>query len=1160
MTMEPSSGRAGRQRRARSATADPLTLESMRLAVAGMLGQPPAEVGDSDDLIHRGVDSMHIMRLANTWRRAGVDLKFAELIECPTLGAWWALASGRGATADRQPTVQSAETLVDEGAPFALSPMQKAYWVGERDAQVLGGVSAHFYVEFDGSNVAPRRLEGAVRAVIQRHGMLRARFLKDATQQILAESPWSGVTVHDLRDRGEASSTAALQQIRERLSKRRLRIDRGEVFDVQLSLLPDDRTRLHINISMIACDAQSFQIVLGDLAAAYMRPDLPSAPIGYSFARYLAEQAARRTEAHARGRAYWTEQLATLPGAPQLPLAVEPDRLTDHGINRRFEWLSPAERSALGEHARANGLTLPVALATAFAEVLAAWSAEPRFLLNVPLFDREDFHPEVPALVGDFTNVITLSVEADRNLSFAKRAGVLQARLAANVSHAEYSGAEVLRDLARMRPGDWMMAPVVFTSAIGMGDLFNADVRRGFGQPVWTISQTPQVWLDYQVTERDDGLLVNWDVVEELFPAGVLDTMFEAYIRLLRVLADEAHDWSGPLPALLPEPQEQVRAAVNATHGPWPDGLLHAEFFKQAETKPERMALAWGETESLSYGELADRALRVARLLQQRSVVPGDTVAITLPRGPDQIAAVLGVLAAGAAYVPVGIEQPPRRRAEIYRDAGVRTALVDSRVNSADWPDGVEPLTVAMAEGIPASCGPVDIDPDALAYVIYTSGSTGTPKGVEITHAAAMNTIADINARFEVGPADLALGVSALDFDLSAYDIFGMLGVGATLVLLDDDNRREARRWVELVTRWRITVWNSVPALLDMLLVAAGREGLPSLRLALVSGDWIGLDLPQRVFDASDGCRCIALGGATEAAIWSNVFEVSTVLPSWRSIPYGRPLRNQRFRVVDSRGRDCPDWVPGELWIGGKGVARGYRGDAQRSTAQFVEHQGGRWYRTGDIGRYWPDGTLEFLGRADHQVKIRGHRIELGEIEAALERHPMVAQASVVPIGNPFQRIAAAVVGVDGNLDSAELRPFLSDRLPAYMIPSELVVLSDLPLTANGKVDGKALAELISDQAVGALGERARGQVETAISQLWAELLGVADVGRSNSFFALGGDSLIATRLVDAIGRRFGVDVSLRHFFAAPTVAELAALVDAGVTSSSEEAIEEGVI
>ncbi|MFC4014176.1 AMP-binding protein, partial [Nonomuraea purpurea] len=377
-----------------------------------------------------------------------------------------------------------------------------------------------------------------------------------------------------------------------------------------------------------------------------------------------------------------------------------------------------------------------------------------------------------------------------------------------------------------------------------------------------------------------------------------------------------------------------------------------------------------------------------------------------------------------------------------------------------------------------------------------------------------------------------------------------LLGVGGAVVLVEEDQRRDADAWLDLTRRHGVTVWNTVPALLDMLLVNAGPDDLATLKVAMVSGDWVGLDLRDRLVALVPGARLIALGGATEAAIWSNFHEVDEVPPHWRSIPYGRPLRNQLFRVVDARGRDCPDWVVGELWIGGAGVAEGYRGDPERTAERFVSVGGTRWYRTGDLGRYWPDGTLEFLGRADFQVKIRGHRIELGEVEAALAAFPGVRDAVAVAVGG---RLAAAVVAGDGL--PAGVEEFLRERLPGYMVPDQMLVLESFPLSGNGKIDRDELGRMLDGTAADTADEPPREGIESELAELWSDLLDCPVRGRTQSFFALGGDSITATRMIGQVRARYGAEVPLRLLFDRPTVADLAAAVE-----EQGEHYEEGVL
>ncbi len=1157
--------------------------------VAELLGEAPEEIEPTENLVETGIDSVTVMRIVDAWTRGGLAIKFAELFERPTVADWWRLVAERTPEhASKPPAAPVGNAApVDEAAPFELSPIQHAYWVGRGDDQVLGGVGCRVYLEIDGTDVDPDRLHAAVRAVAARHPMLRVRVHADGTQQIMTETDWPGLTVHDLRFSGDSApatpaaatrganeltthdddvhatgdrvpgdgelrapgdgdahipdDTAALTALRARLSARKLDAERGEVFDVQLSLRPGGATRLHIELDLLVADVLSFNIFLDDLAAAYRGMDLPA--LGYSFPRYRAELAALRAGEVAADRAYWQDRLADLPAAPALPLAVEPEQIGVPRFERIARWLPPVAYERLGARAAEHRVTVAMMLATAFCEVLGRWSNTSRMLLNVPVFDRKHLHSDVPEMIADFTNLVLLDVDLSAP-AFVERVRRTQRQFQSDISHTAYSGLDVLRDLTRHGDGHGG-APVVFAANLNSGDLLGREFRDAFGELGFMLSQTPQVWLDHQLMEMDGGLYLNWDYVPELFDEGVVEAMFDAYCAVLEWLSEG--DWSSPPPVELPASQQVVRAVVGATERAESGAVLHGAFFAHAAQAPDRPALLWLEG-ALSYGELAQWALRIAGGLVAAGVQPGDLVAVTLPKGPSQVAAILGVLAAGAAYVPSGIDQPAARRERMFAAAGVRHVVAEGA-----WPADVRVISPAEPGGEPLA-EIVETVSAATAYVIFTSGSTGQPKGVEVSHRAAVNTVEDINARFGVGPDDRALAVSAADFDLSVYDMFGLLGAGGALVLVDEADRREAPRWVELCARLAVTVWNTVPALFDMYLTAAEAAATPDrIRLVLVSGDWVGLDLPGRYYARCPRGRFVALGGATEAAIWSNAFEVARVEPEWRSIPYGFALRNQCYRVVDTAGRDCPDWVAGELWIGGVGVAQGYRGDAVKTADKFVHRQGGRWYRTGDLGRFWPDGTLEFLGRADHQVKVRGHRIELGEIEAALEAHPAVTHAVAGTVGAGLHRKLAAAVVTD---TGADLDAWLRERLPAHMVPERFALLAALPLTPNGKVDRKAVAAVLAEVDAADTGavEPPQGPVEELLAELWAELLNVAAPSRTDNFFRAGGDSLIGTRMVARLGQAGVAGAQLRGLFASPTLAGFAATLTLGAQSGGMQA------
>lgn len=985
--------------------------ETLRDEVAADLDIPAERLDGDASLLQLGMDSMRLMAWLNRLRKRGHKVTLRELYGEPTLTGWTDLLRRGKLAAHKRPAAPATWPVMRSGEAFELTAVQHAYLVGRSPQQTLGGVGCHLYQEFDGVGLTVDALESAVRALIQRHPMLSVAFRGDGLQHYREQSEWPGLAIHDLRALSEEERETRLLDLRERLGHRVLAVDRGETVDFQISLLPGGRHRLHVNIDLLVLDAASFTLVFEELAALMRGEALPASDGNYDFRSYLAQLRHETGTARERARCHWLDRLQELPPAPALPLACEPERIERVRISRRRAELNAADWGAFKTHAGASGVTPTMALATCFGAVLARWSGQPRLLLNLTLFDRQPLHPAVERMIADFTNVLLLDLSCE-GASFDQLAQRNQNAFADAYEHRQWSGMELLRELrkAQTHPHG---APVVFTSNLGR-PLYGYGTSPILGEPGWGISQTPQVWIDHLAFEHGSSVWLQWDSNDALFPAGLVDTLFDAYVVLVRRLVEDGGAWHAPLPDPMPASQRDVRSRVNETAQPVPDGLLHHGFFAAAERTPEAVALVHGDR-SLTYAELADLANRCAGALVSRNVRSGDTVAISMSKGIGQIVAALGVLQAGAVYVPVALDQPPERRRRIYRDAGVAAVLFceEDEAETAEAEDGALHVAWQEATRHEAMHAAAVMDPRAPAYIIYTSGSTGTPKGVVISHRGALNTCADLNQRYRIGPGDRVLALSALQFDLSVYDIFGLLAAGAALVLVDEAQRRDPSVWCDVIERHRVTVWNTVPALLDMLLTYSEGFDLRApgrLRVAMLSGDWIGLDLPRRYRAFRPDGQFVAMGGATEASIWSNAYDVSEVPPHWRSIPYGFPLANQRYRVVDEQGRDCPDWVPGELWIGGEGVALGYFNDPERSARQFVEAQGVRWYRTGDMGCYWPDGTLEFLGRRDKQVKVGGHRIELGEIEVALHRIDGVRSAVALALGEREKSLAAFVV------------------------------------------------------------------------------------------------------------------------------------------------------
>jgi amino acid adenylation domain-containing protein len=984
-------------------------------------------IGAEDNFFELGGHSLLATQLAARLRDVvGIEIPLRTLFEAPTVAGMARAIADAGAASGGAPAELSLPPIVPDPdrrhVPFPLTDVQQAYWIGRTGAFDLGNVSTHVYFELEGEGLDVERFAAAWRRLIERHDMLRAVVLPDGQQQILERVPPYEIALLDLSEASPEVRERELAAVRAEMSHQVLPADRWPLFDFRASRLPAGRVRLHLSMDLLIGDALSFRILERELLQLYRDPEAPLPPLSLSFRDYvLADHALAETAPYRRALEYWRGRLQSLPPAPELPLAINPATLEHPRFTRRTAGLEPAVWRRLKQRAHLAGLTPSALLLAVFSEVLAAWSKSPRFTLTLTLFNRLPLHPQVNEIVGDFTSVILLEVDGVAAESFEDRARRVQRQLWSDIENRLVSGVRVLRD-ARRAGGSGGAMPVVFTSTLGLPQRQSKLVRSLLGgETVYSISQTSQVWLDHQVTEHDGALRVAWDSVEDLFPAGLLDGAFASYHDLLLRLAEREESWHARALVELPDDQLRLRRTVNATAAPVSPGLLHQGFLDQAARSPQAAAVI-SPARTLSYGELYARSRDLAARLRRLGARPNALVGVVMEKGWEQIVAVLGILQAGAAYLPIDPGVPRERLFYLLEHGQAEIALTQSWLDEElAWPAGVTRLAVDVLEPVEGSEPPLPPaqTPEDLAYVIFTSGSTGLPKGVMIDHRGALNTVVDVNQRFQVGPGDRVLALSALNFDLSVWDIFGLLAAGGALVLPESSAARDPARWAELVAQEEVTLWDTVPALMEMLVEYATSRGerLSSLRAVLLSGDWIPVTLPARIRQVAPAAGVTSLGGATEASIWSILYPIDAVDPEWKSIPYGRPMVNQRFYVLDEKLQLRPTWVPGQLHIGGIGLALGSWRDEEKTRASFITHPdtGERLYRTGDLGRYLPSGDIEFLGREDFQVKIQGYRIELGEIEAALALHPGVQAATVSAVGaRSNQRLVAYVVPAPG--------------------------------------------------------------------------------------------------------------------------------------------------
>ena len=1091
--------------------------------------------------------------------------------------------------------------------PFPLNENQQAYWLGRDDFFESGEVAIRLYVEIERDGLDLNRLERAWRRLISHHDMLRAVVLPDGRQQVLAEPPDWALPVDDLSGLLAEMRDEVLAALREDLSHECPRLEVWPTWTLRAARIDAGLSRVFIGLDCWAIDGRSWQILFGDLATLYADPDAVLPDTALTFRDYaLASERARQESAYADDLAYWQSRLDTLPGPAGLPQLKARPGETRPRFRRRSMRLEPDRTAALKRRAAAAGVTLASTLLGAYAEVLERWGGTRHFTVNVPRWNRLPLHPDVDQVVGEFATFTLLEVDNRPGGDTATRFRRLQGRLWQDLDHAGVSGVRVLRDWRRRSPDAPPAAiPYIFTEEPPHPDGTHGPREQSWmaslsriGNVVSALTQTPQVWIDCQYHELDGALLCFWDGVDAKFPDGMLDDMFEAYTDLIGQLADEDAAWTDETPLRLPPRQIAIREATNDTGTPVETVRPWAALYDHATSRGDAEAVIDREGR-IGWRALADGVDALAAKLVAAGVAAGDPVALVAKKGAGQVVGALALHRLGAVMVAIDPDLPTERFDHILFDCGAGVALSDrALMDGRSWPedgprwialtphDPVSPQEVASGHALPP---PPD---DRLHCIIYTSGSTGLPKGVMVPWDGVANMMADAQERFSLGPDDAILSLAPLYHDLALFDVIACVLAGARIVLPDPDRTRDPGHWIEQMRAERVTLWNSVPAMMTMLLdYADGVVGasaanlLPNLRMAILGGDWLPVDTPARLSQIAPACLLWSSGGPTETTGWNILFPVTDPDPDWPSIPYGRPIRNVRYHVLDGDDRDCPEWVVGELCCTGAGITLGYLNDPERTSQSFGRHPrtGERMFRTGDLGRWLPDGTIEFMGRRDFRVNVNGVRIELGEIEAQLARHPGVSRAVAValrePGGQAVRSIAAfaicqaptAVAASDERSDTTELpdttelHAFLAERLPRLAMPGRILILDAVPLTANGKIDRTRLAAKAAEQddadQTGAAGNgRSTWQPETEaerlVTEAWTELLGAPPSDPEQDLFAAGGDSIAAISLYTRLlaGRVAGS--SVMSVFRASTPRALSALVAAA--TEGDGVVEDG--
>ncbi|MFU6853655.1 non-ribosomal peptide synthase/polyketide synthase [Pseudomonas aeruginosa] len=1066
------------------------------------------------------------------------------------------------------------ETLRGEGIDFSLFPIPAGVSSAERDrlsyAQQRMWFLWHLEPQSGAYNLPSavrlngpldrQALERAFASLVQRHETLRTVFPRGADDS-LAQAPLQRpleVAFEDCSGLPEAEQEARLREEAQRESLQPFDLCEGPLLRVRLIRLGEERHVLLLTLHHIVSDGWSMNVLIEEFSRFYSayatgaEPGLPALPIQY--ADYaLWQRSWLEAGEQERQLEYWRGKLGERHPVLELP-TDHPRPAVPSYRGSRYEFsIEPALAEALRGTARRQGLTLFMLLLGGFNILLQRYSGQTDLRVGVPIANRN--RAEVEGLIGLFVNTQVLRSVFDGRTSVATLLAGLKDTVLGAQAHQDLPFERLVEAFKVERSlSHSPLFQVMYNHQPLVADIEALDSVAGlsFGQLDWK-SRTTQFDLSLDTYEKGGRLYAALTYATDLFEARTVERMARHWQNLLRGMLENPQASVDSLPMLDAEERYQLLEGWNATAAEYPlQRGVHRLFEEQVERTPTAPALAFGE-ERLDYAELNRRANRLAHALIERGVGADRLVGVAMERSIEMVVALMAILKAGGAYVPVDPEYPEERQAYMLEDSGVQLLLSQSHLK-LPLAQGVQ--RIDLDRGAPwfedySEANPdIYLDGENLAYVIYTSGSTGKPKGAGNRHSALSNRLCWMQQAYGLGVGDTVLQKTPFSFDVSVWEFFWPLMSGARLVVAAPGDHRDPAKLVALINREGVDTLHFVPSMLQAFLQDEDVVSCTSLKRIVCSGEALPADAQQQVFAKLPQAGLYNLYGPTEAAI--DVTHWSCVEEGKDTVPIGRPIANLACYILDGNLEPVPVGVLGELYLAGRGLARGYHQRPGLTAERFVASPfvaGERMYRTGDLARYRADGVIEYAGRIDHQVKLRGLRIELGEIEARLLEHPWVREVAVLAVDGR-QLVGYVVLESEGGDWREALAAHLAKSLPEYMVPAQWLALERMPLSPNGKLDRKALPA--PEVSVAQAGYSApRNAVERTLAEIWQDLLGVERVGLDDNFFSLGGDSIVSIQVVSR-ARQAGLQLSPRDLFQHQNIRSLALAAKAGAATTEQ--------
>ncbi len=1042
----------------------------------------------------------------------------------------------------------SEDTVDDKSDIFALSELQQAYLIARKSKLPFTKIATHCYLELVFRNYSHETFENAVGQLVQKHDMLRCYFTDDGKQKILKKLELLPITRSDITGLSEEEYYAYLQNIRNEMNLTNIDYHTAPLFKLHVSQKANSAV-VHFYYDGLIMDGYSKSVFLKDLDYFYGCGKKKKIPIkaNKKFQNYIQhyEEMYKTGNAYEKAKKYWLDRIDTLPSIPGIPI-VEENNSYENIESVQYKVILELEKwNIIKSYAQIWGVTSFSVILTVFCKVLARWSKEQNFVINIPLIDRkkeelgeEDFIGETATfLLFDFHN------SGEPFIDLVKKN---QNHLYELIENRNFTGIDILREMNRKngKLGTGVV-PIVFTSLIDIPEVEEENFYCDYFE-----SYTSQVWMDAIASLTKRGIEFTWDCRKGIFEDAMMVKMQNAFINMLEKLANNIINWKDECKVPLPNFDSTLIGQINSTNHNVATKSIGA-FIDEAIYKFQDRVAAIDIKKRYTYLEIGNKIKNLSSYLINHGIKNSDVIAVILKKGHEQLVAALGISYSGAVYAPIEYDLPIERVTYMLNIIQAKLVITDtdtiSKINKDDFKIPCKDINCIEQNFDLGSISPRYQSEDSVFAIIFTSGSTGNPKGVYLKQKGVINCLQFTNQHLGITKEDRILSITNICHDMSIYDLYGFFICGGTIIFPSENTSKDPQYWISIIKKYNVTFWESVPTIIEMLLVELESgllkdNELPSLKNIILGGEFLKPSLCKRIKKYAINATIYNTGGPTETTIWNIFHKITEEDIVKNHIPYGKPIWNTKYLILNDLLEIAPIGVPGVIYNSGVGIAKGYS-DPKITREKFIFHHDLQlWiYNTGDMGRYTEQGEIDILGRIDSQVKINGKRIELEEIRNRITEYPGISDA-VVKYDNRLKLIIAFYVG-NKEASREKISAYLLKHLPRYMIPSIYQKIESLPILSNGKVDFSKLSVDMHNNSV-EIEDSTYSKMQQIVFDIVKKHLGTKSVDPHDNFFMAGGDSLKGLKIASEINSTLYLNANITDILLSTSIDDFIKKID----------------